>query len=61
MYKATEDFVLNGIAYEKDDEVNVKTKEELVKLNEKGFIEPLTLKQIQNFKEREENYDTRGY
>ena len=61
MYKATEDFVLNGIAYEKDDEVNVKTKEELVKLNEKGFIEPLTLKQIQNFKEREENYDTREY
>lgn len=49
MIKATKDFTLNGIAYEKGDQVEVKTKEDLIKLNEKGFIEPLTLKQIQNF------------
>ena len=46
---AKKDFSLNGIAYEKGDEVKVKDKSELVSLNEKGFIEPLTLKQIQNF------------
>lgn len=49
MIKATKNFTLNGIAYEKGDVVEVKTKEDLIKLNEKGFIEPLTLKQIQNF------------
>ena len=53
---AKKDFALNGIAYEKGDEVRVKNKSELVSLNEKGFIEPLTLKQIQNFgKEPKEN------
>lgn len=46
---AKKDFTLNGVAYEKGDEVRVKDKSELVSLNEKGFIEPLTLKQIQNF------------
>jgi hypothetical protein len=53
---AKKDFSLNGIAYEKGDEVKVKDKVELVSLNEKGFIEPLALKQIQNFgKEPKEN------
>lgn len=53
---AKKDFALNGVAYEKGDEVRVKDKSELVSLNEKGFIEPLTLKQIQNFgKEPKEN------
>lgn len=53
---AKKDFTLNGVAYEKGDEVRVKDKSELVSLNEKGFIEPLTLKQIQNFgKEPKEN------
>ena len=46
---AKKDFTLNGVAYEKGDEVRVKDKSELVSLNEKGFIEPLTIKQIQNF------------
>ena len=46
---AKKNFALNGVAYEKGDEVRVKDKSELVSLNEKGFIEPLTLKQIQNF------------
>lgn len=54
--KAKKDFALNGVAYEKGDEVRVKDKSELISLNEKGFIEPLTLKQIQNFgKEPKEN------
>ena len=39
---AKKDFALNGVAYEKGDEVRVKDKSELVSLNEKGFIEPLT-------------------
>ena len=30
-----------------------ETKEDLVKLNEKGFIEPLTFKDIQNFGKEE--------
>lgn len=53
--KARIDFELNGIFYEKDDEIDVKSKEALVKLNEMGFIEPLTPKEIQNFfgKEKE--------
>ena len=49
MYKAKKDFTLNGVFYEKGDEVKVDSKEALIKLNEKGFIEPLTAKQIQNF------------
>ena len=47
-------FSHKGIWYEAGDEVKVQTKEELVKLNEKGFIEPLTFKDIQNFGKKEE-------
>ena len=46
-------FSHKGIWYETGDEVKVETKEELVKLNEKGFIEPLTIKDIQNFGKEE--------
>lgn len=35
--------------YEKGDEIEVRNKETLIKLNEMGFIEPLTPKQIQDF------------
>lgn len=49
MYKAKIDFVFNGVAYEKGDSIKVDTKEQLITLNEKGYIEPLTLKQIQKF------------
>lgn len=38
-----------GTWYEAGDEIKVETKEDLVNLNEKGFIEPLTIKDIQNF------------
>ena len=46
-------FSYKGIWYEAGDEVKVETKKELVKLNEKGFIEPLTFKDIQNFGKEE--------
>ena len=46
-------FSYKGIWYAAGDEVKVETKEELVKLNEKGFIEPLTFKDIQNFGKEE--------
>jgi hypothetical protein len=46
---AKKDFQLNGIYYAKGDEINVKNKEELIKLNEVGVIEPLTGKEIQDF------------
>ena len=41
------DFTLDGIFYSKGDEIEPKSKEQIIKLNEKGFIEPLTMKQIQ--------------
>lgn len=46
-------FSYKEIWYEAGEEVNVETKEDLVKLNEKGFIEPLTFKDIQNFGKEE--------
>ena len=42
-----------GTWYEAGDEINVETKEDLVKLNAKGFIEPLTFQDIQNFGKEE--------
>ena len=42
-----------GTWYEAGDEIKAETKEDLVKLNEKGFIEPLTFKDIQNFGKEE--------
>lgn len=51
---AKQDFSINGtIFYTKGDEVKVDTKEQLRKLNERGFIEPLTQKQIDNFGKEE--------
>ena len=46
-------FSHKGIWYEAGDEVKVETKEDLVNLNEKGFIEPLTFKDIQSFGKEE--------
>ena len=40
---------VNGVYYDKGDEIDVTRKDQLIKLNEKGFIEPLTPKQIQDF------------
>ena len=55
-YKAKTNFTLNGIFYENGDDVKVQNKQQLVKLNELGFIQPLSEKDIQNFgKEPKEN------
>lgn len=48
------DFSMNGKFYTKGDEVETKSKEEIIKLNEKGFIEPLTMKQIQDMDKKPE-------
>lgn len=46
---------INGVFYDKGEEIPVKNERQLQKLNEKGFIEPLTQKQIQDyFKNKEE-------
>lgn len=43
------DCQINGIFYDKGEEIEVKTIEQLRKLNEKGFIEPMTPKQMQDY------------
>lgn len=53
---AKKDFTRKGEPIFAGDEVKVNTVEELVKLNEKGFIEPLTLKEIVQFKKELENF-----
>lgn len=40
------DFVANNEQYIKGDEIKGLTYEQIVKLNEKGFIEPLTYKDL---------------
>ena len=52
---AKKDFTRKGEPIFAGDEVKVNSVEELVKLNEKGFIEPLTLKEIVQFKKELEN------
>ena len=52
---AKKDFTRNGEPIFYGDEIKVNTVEELVKLNEKGFIEPLTFKDIVQFKKELEN------
>ncbi len=49
------DVNINGIFYEKGDEIEVTSKEQLIRLNEKGYIEPLTPKEIQSW-EKEPAY-----
>lgn len=54
------DYFINKEFYEKGKEVNNLTYEEIVKLNEKGVIEPLSLKdliQIKNELEKKEEKD----
>lgn len=46
---AKKNFNLNSIFYEIGDEVKINNKKELIKLNEKGFIQPLSPKEIQNW------------
>jgi hypothetical protein len=44
--KAKKDFTLNNIDYFAGDEIKTNDIAEIIKLNEKGFIEPLTRKEI---------------
>ena len=46
-------FSYKGIWYDAGEEVKVDSLEEIIKLNEQGFIEPLTFKDIQNFGKEE--------
>lgn len=60
---ATMDFTLRGKKYTKGNEVKIDSKEELIKLNERGFIEPFLHAEIKEYfeeknkikKEREKN------
>jgi len=46
---ANKNFTLNGKYYETNDEVKVDNFEQVKMLNEKGFIKPLTRKELENF------------
>lgn len=48
------DCQVNGTFYSKGEEIKVDNQEQLQKLNERGFIEPLTQKQIQDYFKKEE-------
>ena len=52
---AKKDFEANGISYIKGDEVKTRNYESIVKLNEKGFIEPLDYKDLVLIKREIEN------
>ena len=43
---AKKDFVANGVNYIVGDEITGLNYQQIVKLNEKGFIEPLTYKDL---------------
>lgn len=47
------DFTLNNKKYKEGKEVKVNSKEELIRLNERGFIEPFSMKEIEEFFEKE--------
>lgn len=44
--KAKKDFTLNNVDYFVDEEIEINNISDIIKLNEKGFIEPLTRKDI---------------
>lgn len=44
---------INGIIYNKGDEIKKCDKSLLIKLNERGYIEPLTMKDIQDYGKEE--------
>ena len=46
---AAMDFTLQGKKYTKGKEVKINSKEELIRLNEKGFIEPFLYTEIQEY------------
>ena len=50
---AAKDFTLKGKVYKKGKEVKITSKEELIRLNERGFIEPLSFDDIKSFDNKE--------
>ena len=52
--KVKKDFSLNGKYYFEGDNITKISYEDLVKINEKGFIEPLTLKELLQYKNKKE-------
>ena len=46
---AKKEIQINGTFYSKGDEIKVDNIEQLQKLNERGFIEPLSQKEIQDY------------
>lgn len=55
--KAKIDFILNDKFYEENKEIELDgiKFEEVIKLNEKGYIYPLTTKELYEIKEKIEN------
>ena len=52
---AKKDFTANGVMYIAGDELNDLSYEQIVKLNESGFIEPLNFKDLVIIKRELEN------
>ena len=52
---ARKDFIFNDVDYIQGDEIKSLTYQEIVKLNEKGFIEPLEYKDLVLIKRELEN------
>lgn len=50
--KAKMSFHYNGTFYDKNDIVKVASIQDLIRLNEQGFIEPLSPKDLQNFENK---------
>lgn len=44
--KAKKDFTLNNVDYFVGEEIEINNISDIIKLNEKGFVEPLTRKDI---------------
>lgn len=55
---AIKDFTANGISYIKGDEIKTSNYEAIVKLNEKGFIDPLSYKDLVLIKRELDNPKT---
>lgn len=55
---ACKDFWYKGKFIEKDTELKDLTYESIVALNEKGFIKPLSTKDLMNIKKEEKNGTT---
>lgn len=55
---AIKDFTANGVNYIEGDEIKTSNYEAIVKLNEKGFIDPLSYKDLVLIKRELDNPKT---